>query len=149
MFRSITAEKVVEKSGWAKNRKVDRDKIIQFFEIEGYPIFENVIEFLENFGELIIHFENKKNGIKDDDINFDFYRASHFIAPERINKYYNPRVHKKLVLIGSAYRDHFVLLMANDNSIYGGYDSFLCKIGDTPIDAVEAIILNKEFSEIE
>jgi hypothetical protein len=39
--------------------------------------------------------------------------------------------------------------MSADGMVYGGYDDFLCKIEDTGLTAIEAIILNKSFQKIE
>jgi len=140
-------ENVLRESGWDERRRLDKEAILDQLSTEGYPVLENVVEALQNFNGLVIYFNNKRNGLRDD-INFDFSHAIHLEVPERVFKNYVPRIGKKLILIGSAYRDHFVLLMAEDNSIYGGYDNYLCKIGSNPINAIENIILDKNFTEI-
>lgn len=141
-------ENILINAGWSKYRRIDKKFIVNQLKLEGYPILDNVVEAMQNLGGLVIKFCNKRNGLKDDDINFDFEHATNLEVPEKIFKNYMPRVKKQLILIGSAYRDHFVLLMADDNSIYGGYDDYLCKIGNTLMDAIENIILDKNFDEI-
>lgn len=148
MNNSAIVYKILEKSGWHVGRKIDKTLIIQYIVNEGYPVLEKVIDFLEMVWDLTIHFENKRNGLKKDDISFLFEKATHLEVPERVNKDYSLRIGKKLCLIGSVYRDHMVLMMADDNTVYGGYDDFLCKIGDSGMDAIEAIIFDYDFIEI-
>ncbi|MEJ8819930.1 SUKH-3 domain-containing protein [Lacibacter sp. H407] len=135
-------------AGWSELRRISKNIVVDQLTFEGYPVLDNVVETMQNLGGLVIKFSNKRNGLKDDDINFDFDHATGLEVPDRIFNNYMPRVKKQLVLIGTAYRDHFVLMMADDNSIYGGYDDYLCKIGNTPTDAIENIILDKDFDEI-
>lgn len=148
MFKTEQAYKLAKESGWTDYRKVDKEVIIQEILNEGYPIIEKAVEFLESFWNIVIYFVNRKNGIQEDDINFNFNHASNLEVPERLLKDYEPRIGKKVCLIGSAYRDHFILMMADDGSVYGGYDSFLCKIADNGYEAIEAIILDKPFIEL-
>jgi hypothetical protein len=140
---------VLQKSGWREDRKVDQSLIVDSIHEEGYLILPRVIEFLQEFWGLKILFENKKNGLKNDDINFSFEEATHLEVPERVNGEYSKRTGKELCLIGSVYREYMVLVMANDGSVYGGYDSFLCKIADTGMDAIKAIIFDYPFVTIE
>jgi hypothetical protein len=149
LFSNATVEKIVRQSGWDETRKANRAKLAEKIKKDGYLILENGLDFMEQFEGLIIYFENKKNGIKDDDINFDFEHATHLIDAERINLDYSVRIKKPLMLIGSAYRDHFVLLMSDDKNVYGAFDSFICKIADSGIEAIEAIILDKDFETID
>lgn len=141
-------EDILRFAGWSEHRRINKEGIVNQLKLEGYPILDNVVEVMQNLGGLIINFHNKRNGLINDDINFNFEHASHLEVPGRIFRDYEPRVDKKLILIGSAFRDHFVLLMADDNSIYGAYDDYLCKISETPLGAIENIILDKEFYQV-
>jgi hypothetical protein len=38
--------------------------------------------------------------------------------------------------------------MSDDNCVYAGYDSFLCKVADSGIDAIKAIIYDYDFTVI-
>ncbi|MBS1567460.1 MAG: SUKH-3 domain-containing protein [Bacteroidetes bacterium] len=139
---------LLKKAGWFEDRKVNRDEISETLRNEGYPVLERVVDFLAEFWGIVIYFENKRNGIKKDDISFDFEKATHLEVPERINEDYSKRIGKELCLVGSAYRDYMVLIMSDDGCVYGGYDDFLCKIADTGPEAIEAIVFGYEFSEI-
>ena len=139
---------LLKKSGWSEQRKINRNKTIKMLESEGYQPFDKVVDFLSQFEGITILFHNEKNGLKNDDISFDYYRATQIEVPERILNTYVPRIKKSLCLIGSAYREHFVLMMSEDGNVYGGYDHYLCKISNSGIGAIEAIILDKDFIEI-
>ena len=136
---------ILKKAGWYETRKLERHALINSINGEGYPIFENVVTFLQSFGNLIIRFANLQNNIKEDDINLNLTHAFSIEVPERVFNNYVPRIKKELVLIGTVYRDHMVLLMANDNNVYAGYDNYLCKVANSGIEAMEAIILNRNF----
>jgi hypothetical protein len=135
-------------TGWYEGRKIDRGRIVKFLHDEGYFLFENVITFLQEFIDLEIHFNAR--GIKRETDNVDFLleKAAGLVVAERIKDKYSPRIGKKLCVIGSASRDYIALMMAEDNSVYGAYDDFLCKIGDSGVGAIEAIIFNYPFEEI-
>ena len=135
------------KAGWNENRQVNRFQLTDQISKNGYEVLPEVVDFLEVFEGLTIRFPNLKNGINDD-ITLDFKKATELECPERIHEDYQPRIGKKLCIIGTAYRDHFVLIMAEDGKVYGGYDNYLVRISDTGIGAIEAIINNEKFTEI-
>jgi hypothetical protein len=135
-------------AGWYEGRSMNQDNIIKFINDEGYDLLDNVLLFLQEFSGIEIYFKNKQNGLMNDNIDFLLEKAAGLVVAEQIREKYSPRVGKKLCIIGSAYRDYFALLMAEDNSVYGAYDDFLCKIGGSGVGAIEAIIFNYPFDEI-
>lgn len=145
-MNSIVRE-VLIKNGWFNSRLINPTEIELLYTRNSYPILDCVIEFLKNFYTLKIVFSNKKTGNLDD-INFDVKRAMDMESIERVIIDYEPRIKKKLCIIGSAYREHFILLMDEDGSVYGGFDTYFVKIAPSGYLAIEAIILDKEFEEI-
>jgi len=148
MRNNIIIQDVLKKAGWYEGRMASKAVVTQVIMKEGYSMFPNVIEFLQEFWDLTIYFENKRNGLKNDDITFVFEKATHLEVPERIKGDYSFRIGKELCLIGSVYREHMVLMMSSDKCVYGGYDDFLCKISDSGYGAIEAIIFDYDFIEI-
>jgi hypothetical protein len=136
--------KLLKKAGWHEGRELSYERISEMVKNEGYPQLPNVIRFLQGFMDIKIIFKNKRNGIKNDDINFSFEEATDLEVPERVNEEYSQRVGKELCLIGSVFRRHMVLMMSDDMCVYGGYDNYLCKIGDSGIDAIKAIVYNQD-----
>ena len=141
------AYKLLERAGWSENRRSDENLIKQQIMSEGYPLLPAVVDFMKNFGGLVIYFQNKRNRIQDD-INLDFEHATHLETTEKIIIDYKPRIGKSLCPVGTAYRDHFVLLMSEDGNLYGAYEDYLCYISDSGIGGIEAIVTDKDFLEI-
>jgi len=140
--------KLLEKAGWHEGRKLNYEYISEMVGTEGYAQMPNVISFLQEFLDIKILFKNKRNGLKNDDINFSFKEATNLVVPERINEDYAQRIGKEICLIGSAYREHMVLMMSNDGFVYAGYDNFLCKVADSGNEAIKSIIYDYDFVTI-
>ena len=136
--------KLLIKAGWYEGRKLEYEGIGEMVKNEGYAELPNVISFLQEFLDIKIIFKNKRNGIKNDDITFSFEEATHLEVPERINEEYSQRIGKELCPIGTAFRGYVVLMMSNDMCVYGGYDNDLFKIADSGIEAIKAIINDKD-----
>lgn len=141
--------KTLKNAGWYEGRKLEYEYVCEMVKREGYPILPNVINFLQEFMNIKILFENKRNGLKKDDLNFSFEEATDIEVPERINEEYVQRIGKELCPIGTVYRKYMVLVMANDMCVYAGFDSYLCKVADSGIDAIRAIIFGDDFVPIE
>lgn len=139
---------VLKKSGWNEKRQVEETEIVQKIINEGYPVMKSVVSFMKSFGGLLIEFDNLQNGIKNDTIDLDFEKATHVETPGKIRKSYVPRIRKDLCLVGSAYREHLILLMSEDGYVYGAFENYFCFIDKTGLGALQAIILNKDFEEI-
>lgn len=146
-FENEIIKKALYLSGWNEKRNINIDEIKTTLISEGYTVFDCVTNFLRCFGNLIIHFKNLKNG-QLDDINFFIDHAIQVENSERILQDYSLRIGKKCCLIGSAYRDHFCLIMCEDGEVYGGYSDYLYKISNSGEAAIEAIILDYNFIEI-
>jgi hypothetical protein len=138
---------ILLKAGWNENRKLDKNRLEQLIIQNGYDILPKVLDFLMVFEGIVIRFINLKNGISDD-ITIDFVKATQLESSDRIFQDYQLRIRRKLCIIGTAYREHFVLIMDEDGKVYGGYDNYLVKIADTGIGAIESIVNNEKFIEI-
>jgi hypothetical protein len=132
--------KLLENAGWYEGRKLGYEEISEMVKNEGFAELPNVISFLQEFMGIKIIFKNKRNGVKNDDITFSFEDATDLEVPERINEEYSQRIGKELCPIGTAFRRYVVLMMSNDMCVYSGFDSSLCKIADSGIDAIKAMI---------
>jgi hypothetical protein len=148
MLTEAEIKDLLYKSGWSENRKADESALVALIKKGGYEILPKVLDFLVSFDGIEIRFINLRNGILDD-ITLGFEKGNELEPIDRITEEYELRIGRKLCVIGTAYRRHVILVMAEDGKVYGGYDGWLAKMGDSGIEAIEAIINNKEFSEIE
>ena len=139
---------LIRKAGWKIGVRKSKDEIQEIIKQNGYSPFECVVDFLCEFNGLKILFFNRRNGLKDDDISFDFIHAASLESIERVRDDYELRIGKPLCLVGTAYRDYFVLMMSDDGNVYGAYDDFLCKIGDSGLAAIRNIVFDEPFIEI-
>lgn len=140
--------KVLSKGGWYIGRDVDIQPFIELYKINGFPVLENVLNFLRTYGDLKFNFRNLQHGDQDD-FNFNIERALEIEVWERIVEDYMPRTgNVSMAIIGTAYREHFILLMDKEGKVYGAYDSFVVKIADSGEAAIEAIVTNAPFDEI-
>jgi hypothetical protein len=146
-FESKVVLDVLRKGMWHEDRKVERDLIVKFFDNTNQPVLSKAIEFLEVFYCLSFNFLNIRNGFIDD-FDFDVFRAKELLSSGWLDEY-KARIGNNVCLIGTAYREHYVLLMDADSAVYGAYDSYLVKIAESGQAAIEAIILGHKSIEIE
>lgn len=141
-------KRVLELSGWNSKRSVDISFDLNLLKEHGYSVHDRTIEFLKEFSNLIISFTNKRNQIEDD-ITLVVKNGIELEVMERLIEDYSPRLNgENLNIIGTAYRDYFVLMMGESGAIYGGYDDYLVKIEDTGINGLINIVEDKDFVEI-
>lgn len=138
---------LLTKNGWFAERKINLIPILQDIKKYGFQINEEITAFIENFNGIKIVFNNAKNGLLDD-ITFDVKRALEIEVIDRVINSYESRVNKKMCLIGTLYREHMVLLIDEQCSLYGGYDDYLVKFGNSPSEAIMSIIHSYTKQEI-
>ena len=61
---------------------------------------------------------------------------------------YSHRVGKKLCSVGEASDAYMILAMSSDGEVFGGFDDFLCYIGNSGDDAIEALCSGREVQKI-
>jgi hypothetical protein len=146
-FKNSEVIILLKKSGWEEKRRINSEFISNLYKTYGYTPLIKVITFLQNFYGLTIFFKNKRNGL-DDNFSFDLTRAFEIEVIERVKDNYEPRIGKELCIIGTAYREHFILLMDVEGNVYGAYDDYLVFIASSGYEAIEAILEDKIFKEI-
>lgn len=140
-MKSKEVLQVLKKSGWYEGRQLQTKYVIDIIKKEGYGVLDKVVDFLREYGDLVLFFLNKKNGISNDTIDFNFKKAMQLEFIERI-EVYEERVGKKLCIVGTAYREHLILLMSEDGFVYGASDDFLCFFSNTGEGAIESIVMD-------
>lgn len=126
---------------------VDKIEVQAVFEKYDYRILPNVIEFLAEFGNLAMTFENPKTHIPDT-LTFDFTKACETEAAETLLQDFEPRTGSKLAPIGMAYRDIYVVMMDEHGAVFASYDTFLIKLGNSIGEAIGGIVSGVEPIEV-
>ncbi len=145
---STDTESLLRKAGWQEGRKIDTTGYEQVLREEGFEIPACVIALLQEFGGLrIVHPHAKVPG-KTDDFIFEAVKATVEHRGGWAKGNYSHRVGKKLCSVGEACNAHMILVMSSDGEVFGGFDDFLCYIGSSGDDAIEALCSGRDVREI-
>jgi len=134
----------LESAGWEPNRRIAASRFVAAYERVGYPIFPIVISFLEEFGDLQLHYPHFRKKDFTDSCNFRAEIAAR-IEPPWIQKY-EEHIGEKLVPIGTSSREHMDLLMTESGSIYASYEGLMCFVGANYTTALNALCEGHELS---
>ncbi|MBD2499004.1 SUKH-3 domain-containing protein [Anabaena azotica] len=139
--------RLLEQAEWHESRNIDTSEYKEILESEGYSIYPNVMKFLSCFGGLHVKYPHKRVPQLEDDFHFNVPQAVGNIYPERVQDY-SDRIGVPLCVIGESNRGYMILMMTPEGQVYAGYDDFLVFVGDSGIDAIEALCSGRELAEI-
>ena len=146
MFSDKTYQLLI-KAGWQEGRKVQINNEIEFLQKSNFNLSKLIKDFLGEFCGLCI-----KHPHRHKPENIDYFEISAIKANETFDfewvYEYSRRTQKYLVPIGESSRGYMILTMAEDGSVYAGYDDFLIKIADSGEEAIEALCWGSDFEEI-
>jgi hypothetical protein len=124
------------KAGWYAGRKVSIIKYRAYLSGEGYTWFLKVADFLEEFGDLVIQYEDTA-GVSV--LTFDACYASARYDSRWVTDEYAQRLGRSQLCIIGELSGHMLLFMNDLGQVYGGYDDILCFFGNSGIEAIEVI----------
>jgi hypothetical protein len=132
---------------WSEDRTIDTHSYLRRLSEDGYTSTPPIETFLESFGGLEgmmpAHVENAIL----ERIHFDPVEAIGNVYRERVATY-EERVGEPLVVVGEAYNSHLTLMLSATGRMYGGYDNFLCLLGNNAAEALVALFEHKGVKEI-
>jgi hypothetical protein len=141
------ALRCLEQAGWNGKKRFTDEEIIGLFTDNANPVLEKAVSFLTVFNNLSLTFYNKLAGHYDD-LNISIQLGNQLEVIEKSKFDYEPRIGARTCIIGTAMRDHFVLIMDENGAVYGGFDSFLTRIAYSGEQAIEAFVHQMNFTEI-
>jgi hypothetical protein len=141
---STDTKALLIKAGWQKGRKIDTTGYERALIEERFEIPTCVIALLQEFGGLRIIHPHAKVPEETDDFIFEVVKATFISRNGWVKGNYSNRVGKKLCRIGEASDAHLILAMSSDGEVFGGFDDFLCYIGSSGDDAIEALCSGRE-----
>jgi hypothetical protein len=138
---------LLKQAGWSEDRCVDISEYEKSLQSEGYPLHEVVLNFLKRFGGLQVVYPHYR--VKDEK---DEFYINPTVAVADIDsgwvEEYSERIGVPLCIIGQAFSYHMTLVMAPDSKVYAGYDDTLIHVGDSGIDAIEALCSGRNMPKV-
>ncbi|MFD0711754.1 SUKH-3 domain-containing protein [Paenibacillus sp. GCM10027626] len=127
---SNAAKIVLEKAGWYEGRAISTEKNISLLKNSGYPIFDTLKEFLEEFGDLDLNFDNVfgVNIFISFDIEWSLLNAWFYEKDLIVEDYPKAIGCDKLALIGRE-NTQTCLAITENGIIYTLYDGYILEAG--------------------
>jgi hypothetical protein len=136
----------LEKAGLTDERVSDVSDFIKICKLNGYEINDYAICFVEQFGWL----KGSHRAYRTIDLeSFDFNpcKAISDIPKERVD-IYSLRYGEGLIPIGEIFTEHLTLMVSSSGALLGGYDDYLCIIGESLEKGIEAIFEPVSYKEV-
>lgn len=148
-MRRFTQEihEMLKRNGWHEGREYDYSKDIEVLQAEGYPVFDEVMHVLREFGGLKLVVKDRGDAKIKDVFHFNAAAGAESVYVEQLN-IYSKMINKRLSAIGECFSYHAILMVSDDGSIYAAYGDILWKLGDSIEEAIEVLYLRKEIEEI-
>jgi len=134
-------------AGWFEGRSCNVQKFKEACKINDYDVFPTALAFVERFGWL----EGHHRAYRTSDLeSFDFNpcKAIDDIYKERVDDY-SSRFGEALIPVGEIHNGHLTLMISPSGAVVGGYDDFLCILGEDAESGVNAIFEQSEVVGIE
>lgn len=132
---SSRALSFLSRVGWNEFRIVDTRAYEKANEKAGFYANKQAVRFLSSFGGLRLDFPHAQAPDLSDSFHFDAETAASEIDPLALSEY-EERLGKRLTVIGQAHSAHMTLCMDNEGGVYGGYEDYLARLGDTGVEAI-------------
>lgn len=147
MGYSIKTEEILRKAGWDPKRRVKIENYLQKLLSEKYHVTDEIKTFLVEFGGLTVEHPALRVPNEMDFFHFDTIAAVDGIYREKVETY-EQRVEKSLVVVGEAYSNHMVILMATTGEFYAAFDDLLIFLGKDRFEALKSLCEGGETPEI-
>lgn len=138
---------LLRKMGWTEHRAVDPAPFLACLLADGYEPFPKIKPFLQRFGGLSGDMPAYRVAGAFDRIDFHPAHAISCTCREQVTAY-EARVHEKLLPVGMAYNRYMTLLLSQTGRLFGGYDDFLCLIGNDVQEAMSNLFERRDMPEV-
>ncbi|WP_334073564.1 MULTISPECIES: SUKH-3 domain-containing protein [Paenibacillus] len=143
---SIKTKEMLHQAGWSPDTSIDITPTVKFLEAMGYEVFDAVLETLSLFGGREIKFAHPDGS----------WETFHFSPEVAVGDYYEKedfeefeeRVKEPLIVVGEAYRGHFILLISKSGKVFGKNGASLYKFGDSIYEALDTLCLFRKPEEV-
>jgi len=138
---------ILERSGWSSMRKVRTNQYVSDWKRDGYKVFQQALDFSASFGEIRLA-HPAYAGSAFDESYFDPSAATRRLDRAWVIEDYEGLAMEQLIPVGQGYSGHLNYLIGDRGGFYGGYDDYFCRIGKTVEEAIEKILLGKNFERL-
>ena len=136
-FSKRTVE-YLHRSGWPPDSVIDTTPFKESLSTAGFFVHDAALNFLREFGGLRIQYPHAKVADMEDEMHFDPSIVIRHAVPSDVEAY-GRVIGRKLCPIGEACRAYMILMMTEEGEVYGGYDDFFVKVGNSGSEAIEAL----------
>jgi|SRR5215813_5271228 len=132
-------------AGWSEDRSIDTATFEKLCKDNGMKFFPVVADFLRIFGNLRMVNPHAIPPAAED-WQFDVAAAVKYGA--NIAPYYGHRLGGDVCMIGQAQREYMLLMMNEQGQVYAGYDQLIWFVGDSGIDAINALSEGRKLTKV-
>ncbi|MDO1511026.1 MULTISPECIES: SUKH-3 domain-containing protein [unclassified Neisseria] len=145
-YLSAKIQNLLRKDGWYPDRKIDISHFENILnENNGYEINQFSKEFLRSFGNIKIHHDSYRGNGKD----YSIFSPDLAIANlPYVKEEYIKVINSSLCPIGVGYSEHLTYFLNPKGEMFGGFESYFCRIGSTLEEAFDNIFFTKEFETL-
>ncbi len=137
---SERARRALLAAGWSPGRDVLLPgRVAESLAADGHALHEPAERFLREFMGLRLVYAHARVPDAEDDCFIDALTAAADVDPAWARSYEERTGESRFVPVGEASRGYLTLYMSETGRVYGGYDQFLCRLGDTGAAALEAL----------
>lgn len=122
-------EYLITKSGWYHQREIEISHHLEFFYKEEYTVFDKATEFLKEFGDLIIEFENPKRHGNYLTLSISPIQAAGSVFRE-VSRRYERYSSQPFAIVGEIDSMDMTWYISQSGVFWGGFDDFLVRLGD-------------------
>ena len=145
-YFSSPVRELLYRDGWRPNRRININHFGNIISSDdGYVLDSFSRSFLCNFGNLEIHHEKYRGSGKDSSI----FSPNLALANSPImREEYSEITKSSLCPVGVGYSEHLTYFLSPKGEMFGGFESYFCRIGTTVEDAFENIFFRKDFQTL-
>ena len=145
-YFSSPVRELLYRDGWRPNRRININQVENIISSDdGYVLDSFSRNFLCNFGNLEIHHDQYRGNGKDSSI----FSPNLALANSPImREEYSEITKSSLCPVGVGYSEHLTYFLSLKGEIFGGFESYFCRIGTTVEDAFENIFFRKDFQTL-
>jgi hypothetical protein len=127
---------LLRQAGWSESRSVRADADFAALSAAGYAVSPAAAAIVQNVRNLVVRFT--RNGNREH-ISLAIARAASLVDKAWIDDY-SQRASVSLLPAGFAFEDHMVLVFADDDRWFGGYDDTFGMLGVGFVDMISNVV---------